>query len=75
MNAGEKGMRSIWFFVGLLLSAIGLIELAAGVYDLFSPTKLDVTLANLHANIWWGMLITIAGVTYLLKNRSKYIDV
>lgn len=71
----QKKMRNIWFFVGWILLTIGLVELAAGVYDLFFPLNNNIRLADLHANIWWGMLITIAGVTYLLRNRSKYIDV
>jgi len=71
----NKKMRNIWFFVGWILLTIGLVELAAGVFDLFFPLNKNIRLADLHANIWWGMLIIIAGVTYLLKNRSKYIDV
>ena len=71
----EKRMRNIWFFVGWILLIIGLVELAAGVYNLFFPLNGDVKLADLHANIWWGILIIISGIIYLLKNRNKYIDV
>ncbi len=71
----EKKMRNIWFFVGWILLAIGLVELAAGVYNLFYPSNTGIKLTNLHADIWWGVLIVIAGITYLIKNWNKYIDV
>ncbi|MGO9482794.1 MAG: hypothetical protein ACLP05_13575, partial [Candidatus Kryptoniota bacterium] len=62
MEPDKKGMRSIWYFVGLIMSAIGLIEVLAGIYDLYFPSAQDIRLANLHANIWWGVMILIAGL-------------
>jgi len=44
MENDKKGMRSIWFFVGLLLSIIGLIEIAAGISDLIFPSADHVRL-------------------------------
>ena len=75
MENDKKGMRSIWFFVGLLLSIIGLIELAAGISDLFNPSGEAIRLANLHANIFWGILILITGLIYVVKNRNSYVKV
>jgi hypothetical protein len=75
MEGEKKGMRSIWYFVGLIMFAIGLVELAAGIYDFIFPPKETVRLANLHANIWWGILIIVAGIIYILKNRNKYVGV
>ena len=71
----KKRMRNIWFFVGWILLSIGLVEFAAGIYNLYFPSDKDIRLANLHANIWWGILIIISGAIYLLKNWNKYIDV
>lgn len=70
----EKRMRNIWYFVGWLLLIIGLVELTAGVYDLFFPINKNIRLTNLHANLWWGVLIVILGAVYLFKNKDKYID-
>jgi hypothetical protein len=67
-------MRNIWFFVGWILLIIGLLELAAGVYGLFFPSNKNIKLTDLHANLWWGILITLSGAAYLLKNRNKYIE-
>ncbi len=73
MEPDKKGMRSIWYFVGLIMSAIGLIEVLAGIYDLYFPSAQDIRLANLHANIWWGVMILIAGLVYITKNKNKYV--
>ena len=71
----EKKMRNIWYFVGWVLLIIGLVELSAGVYDLFYPSNKNIRLTDLHANLWWGILIVIVGIIYLFKNKDKYIDV
>ncbi len=71
----EKKMRNIWFFVGWILLLIGLVELSAGIYNLYFPSGENIKLIDLHANIWWGIIIIIAGIVYLLKNWNKYIDV
>lgn len=70
----EKGMRSIWYFVGLIMLVIGIIVFAAGIYDLMNPNDHNIRLTSLHANIWWGALITITGIIYILKNKNKYVS-
>jgi len=70
----EKGMRSIWFFVGLIMLIIGIIVFLAGVYELISPTAQDIKLVNLHTNIWWGAIIAVAGLIYIVKNKNKYVS-
>ena len=70
----EKGMRSIWFFVGLIMLAIGILVFLAGIYELINPTIQDIKLINLHTNIWWGALIAITGLIYIVKNKNKYVD-
>ncbi len=49
-----KGFISIWFFIGVLLTAYGVLITASGFYELVSPPAHAVVLANLHAGIWWG---------------------
>ena len=69
----EKGMRSIWFFVGLIMLITGVLVFLAGIYELINPTVQDVRLTGLHTNIWWGILIAIAGAIYTVKNKNKYV--
>ena len=48
---------SIWFFIGLLLTVYGILILGAGLHALIRPPKIPLTLAWLHADIWWGALL------------------
>lgn len=69
----EKGMRSIWYFVGLIMLIIGIIVFAAGIYELINPANQNIKLTNLHTNIWWGAIIAITGLIYVAKNKDKYV--
>jgi hypothetical protein len=56
---------SIWFFIGLLLAAYGLLILGAGIYGLAHPPAQPVVLADLHMGIWWGALLLALGGFYV----------
>ncbi len=61
-------MISIWFFIGTSLAVNGALILAAGIYQLVDPPENPgVVLFNLHANVWWGALLLLAGLAYLFK--------
>jgi hypothetical protein len=62
-------MLSIWFFIGLLLLAYGILIFGAGIYGLNHPPA--VVLADLHAGIWWGGLLTVLGLIYTLKFKPR----
>lgn len=58
-------MISIWFFVGVSLLVNGLLILAAGIYEVVHPPANPViVLFDLHANAWWGGLLTLVGLIY-----------
>ncbi len=58
-------MLSIWFFVGVLLLAYGVLILGSGLYGLAHPPA--VVLADLHAGIWWGLLLIALGAFYTFR--------
>ncbi len=58
---------SIWFFIGVALVVNGALVLGAGIYEWFAPPANPVVLFRLHANVWWGALLLIAGVAYTWK--------
>lgn len=62
-----KTRLSIWFFVGILCLMYGLVLLPVGIYQLSHPPA--VVLANLHAALWWGVLLTIFGGFYTIRFR------
>jgi len=53
---------SIWFFVGVLLLAYGILITGAGIYGLANPPA--VKLAELHAGLWWGLVLVLIGGIY-----------
>ena len=65
------GFLSIWFFIGVLLTAYGVLITGAGIYDYFSPPANPVVLANLHAGIWWGAVLLAIGLFYTIKFFPK----
>jgi len=67
----EKKMISIWFFIGLILTVYGLLILGAGIYDVINPLKHPVVLSHLHAGVWWGALLVVLGVLYIIKFKPK----
>ncbi len=68
---GHKGMISIWFFIGVLLLAYGVIILGASTYDAVNPPLHPVVLENLHAGIYWGALLLLVGAVYTIKFRPR----
>jgi hypothetical protein len=59
----------VWFFVGLLLGIYGILILASGIAEWSSPP--NTVLANLHAPVWWGALLTIIGAIYVIAFRPR----
>jgi hypothetical protein len=65
---------SIWFFIGILLLAYGVLICGTGVYELFVPPEHPVVMANLRPAIWWGGLLLLLGAFYCIRfapRRSK----
>jgi hypothetical protein len=58
-------MISIWFFIGMLLLAYGVLIIATGIMEWSSPPP--VVLSDLHAAVWWGALLTLLGAFYCLR--------
>ena len=63
----------IWFFIGLLLVIYGVLITGASIYDAMNPPPeaVRVALWNLHSGIWWGVLLTIFGLVYVIKFRPR----
>jgi FtsH-binding integral membrane protein len=58
-------MISIWFFIGVALLVNGLLILVAGIAEILRPpANPGIVLFNLHANAWWGALLTVVGLIY-----------
>jgi hypothetical protein len=59
----------IWFFIGVLLVAYGALITASGIYEVATGQLADVALKQYHAALWWGGILLILGVFYVVKFR------
>ena len=59
----------IWYFIGIILAVYGLMILGSGIYGAVSPPPEEarVKLWHLHADIWWGTMLLIVGIFYVVK--------
>jgi hypothetical protein len=57
----------IWFFIGVLLFLYGVLILGAGIFHLFFPPPRQMTLSELHPDLWWGVLLLGIGLFYCVK--------
>ncbi len=70
MAEEEKGMRPIWYFVGLILASMGLVITLSGVYYLFNPGQNQTVLSRLHPDLWWGLIMLISGILFWWKTKD-----
>ena len=74
MAENVKKMKPIWFFVGLVLLVMGGVILATGVYDLIARVESTTVLARLHPNVWWGAIMVLAGLIFVLANKNATVE-
>ena len=65
----EHHIIPVWFFVGLLLFIYGCLIVMSGIAEWSHPP--ETVLAELHAPVWWGALLTIIGAAYILAFRPR----
>jgi hypothetical protein len=58
---------SIWFFIGLSLLVNGILITGAGIWEIFRPPANPVVLYQLHASIWWGILLSLSGLRSCIR--------
>ena len=68
----HEGAISIWFFIGIALVVNGALILGAGIYELANPPAFPVVLFHLHANVWWGAVLLLFGILYVVKFRPRH---
>ena len=57
----------VWFFVGVLFLVYGVLILGSGLAEWAHPPA--TVLSNLHAPVWWGVLLIVLGVVYCAAFR------
>jgi len=74
-GTGRGEALSIWFFVGVMTLAYGLVLLPYGAWEYFGNHEAQTVLNDLHPTFWWGLLLVVFGGFYTLKFRPKPNDV
>jgi hypothetical protein len=69
----KEGLKTIWYFVGIVLTLMGALVMLAAIIDLFRSTPPRTVLSDLRPGLWWGGLMILTGVIYLLKNKGKVV--
>jgi len=70
-GTGKGESLSIWFFVGVMTLAYGIVLLPYGAYEWFANQEAPTILNNLHPTFWWGGLLFLFGLFYTLKYRPS----
>ena len=74
MEQETKQMKPIWYFVGLMLAAMGAVVLVSGLIDYSSARTAKTVLSELHPAIWWGAIMIVAGIVLFLANRKAKVE-
>ena len=62
-------MLPVWFFIGVILVIYGILIFATGIFEMNELP--DTVLAELHAPIWWGVLLAIVGAIFVQKHYPR----
>lgn len=63
----DENQVPIWFFIGGLLLIYGIIIVGTGLYLWANPPEHRVELFQLHADVWWGILLVVIGLFYSVR--------
>jgi hypothetical protein len=66
----DHKMIPIWFFVGLLLTFLGAVITATGVYFIFRPQH-ETALSELNPSLWWGGVMLAGGLAFLIPSLKN----
>ena len=66
-------MKSIWYFVGLLLTVMGAIITISGALSFFNPPAQTKVLSELHPDLWWGIFMLVFGLLFVFLNRRSIV--
>jgi len=75
-SPGEKKtdrLVPIWFWVGLILTIYGALITILGVLSL-SGKGHGTVLAHLHPDVWWGAIMLLFGLAFLVPQVLRMRD-
>ena len=73
MSEKTEGLKTIWYLVGIVITVMGGLVFLAGIIDVFKSVAQKTVLSDLHPGIWWGVIMVLTGLIFLLKNKGKVV--
>ncbi len=73
-GTGRGEALSIWFFVGIMCLAYGVVLVTYGAWAWLGGHEAPTVLNTLHPTFWWGVLLTFLGTFYTLRFLPKRGD-
>ena len=70
-GTGRGEALSIWFFVGIMTLAYGLVLMPYGAWAWFGNHEAPTVLHEYHPTFWWGVLLSLFGGFYTFKYRPR----
>jgi hypothetical protein len=70
-GTGRGERISIWFFVGILTLAYGILLVPYGAWEWFGNHEPQTVLHSLHPTFWWGILLFVFGAGFTFTNLPK----
>jgi len=67
--AEEHRIIPVWFFVGVIVLIYGVLIFLTGVAEFGNPPH--TVMAELHAPVWWGAILTVIGALFVYLFRPK----
>jgi hypothetical protein len=61
----ENHIIPVWLFVGVMILTYGIAILVTGLVEWSHPPA--TVLADLHAPVWWGALLTVLGAFFCFR--------
>ncbi len=74
-GTGRGEALSIWFFVGMMTLAYGLVLVPVGAWEWFGNHEAPTVLNHLHPTFWWGLLLLGFGAFYTIRFRPRRGDI
>ncbi len=74
MAKNVQKMKPIWFFVGWILWVMGGYIFGVSLYDWIAGVTPTTVLAHLRPGVWWGGLMGVAGLLFVLTNKNASIE-
>jgi len=62
-----RRMIPIWFFVGSLLTAYGVLILIAAIQSEYTGADANIAMSNLHLQFWWGGIMIVLGLVWAIR--------